>query len=73
MLQVPKAALLLNNARSVTVLLQVCQRLLCMLYGIVQDHYFGGVVLQQMNDDSLSDAAAGPSNYLDLHGSVQVS
>jgi hypothetical protein len=72
-LQASEVALLPDNARSVAVLLQVRHGFLGMFLGIVQDHNFGGIVLEQMNDDSVSDAGAGASNYVDLCRSIQVS
>lgn len=42
-------------------------------FGIVQDHDSGGVVLKQMNDNSIADACAGAGNYVDLCIIIQIS
>lgn len=65
--------MLLNNARSIAVLLQVRQRLSRVLLGIVQDHDFGGIVLKQVNDNSVSNAGTGASDNVDLCRFIQVS
>lgn len=62
-----------NNTRSIAVLLQVRQSLLHMFFRIVQDHDFGGIVLKQMNDNSVSNAGTGASDNIDLCRFIQVS
>jgi hypothetical protein len=44
-----------------------------MFLGMVRDHDFESVVLEQMNDKSVSDTGTCASNYVDLCRSIQVS
>lgn len=72
LIRISEIALLPNNARSIAVLLQIRHGLLGMFLGIAQDDDFGGVMLEQMNDNSISDASASASNNTNLHIFIRV-